>query len=172
VRRTCRITSSTRIAADTVPSNLDRVKQRIVIAVDGSPGAQQAVAVGLDLAAARSAEVVFVHFSSAAGQFSDIHPNAGPTQDEIEEADPVLRAAAEAARERDVRLQLETHDEHGTGDIAAAIAGIAEGREASLIVVGTRGRGALTSAVLGSVSRGLLGLAPVPVVVVHDPSGS
>jgi nucleotide-binding universal stress UspA family protein len=38
--------------------------------------------------------------------------------------------------------------------------------------VGTRGRGALTSAVLGSVSRGLLGLAPVPVVVVHDPSGS
>ena len=43
---------------------------------------------------------------------------------------------------------------------------IAESEQADLLVVGSRGHGALKSAVLGSVSRELAAHAPCPVVVV------
>ena len=40
-----------------------------------------------------------------------------------------------------------------------------------MIVVGSRGRGAIASTVLGSVSSGLVHNADVPVLVVPDPAG-
>jgi nucleotide-binding universal stress UspA family protein len=139
----------------------------IVIATDGSPPARRAVGIGLEIAAARRTGVLLVHFSPAARELFEADPMKGPTQAQIEAADPVLREAAEAARGRGVEPELEIADEHGTDDIAAAIAGIAEGRDAGMIVVGTRGRGAVASAVLGSVSHDLLSVATVPVVAVH-----
>jgi nucleotide-binding universal stress UspA family protein len=139
----------------------------ILIATDGSPPAQQATAVGLDLALAQGADVLFVHFSPLAASLFEDDPREGPSQQMIEDADPVLRAAAEQARARGLRFELDIADEHGTSDIAAAIAGIAEGKGAAFIVVGTRGRGAVTSAILGSVTHGLLNVSPVPVVVTH-----
>jgi len=140
---------------------------RILIATDGSPAAARAVEVGLEIAAARRAEVVFVHFSPVAGPLFEAAPIHGPAQEEIEAADPVLRAAAAAARARGVPARLQIADERGTDNIAAAIVGIAEGVEAGAIVLGTRGRGALASVLLGSVARGVLELAEMPVVVVH-----
>jgi nucleotide-binding universal stress UspA family protein len=43
-------------------------------------------------------------------------------------------------------------------------------RAAGLLVVGSRGRGALGAAMLGSVSRGVLHHAECPVAVVRSPS--
>lgn len=139
----------------------------IVIAVDGSPAAVQATVVGLDLAATRGSKVVFVHFSPVARLLFEKEPQKGPSQQEIEQADPVLAAAAQEARARGIDFELEAVDEHGTSDIATDIAGIAEGKDADLIVVGTRGRGAIAGAVLGSVSHRLLSLSRLPVVVTH-----
>jgi len=139
----------------------------IVIATDGSAAAVKAVEVGLAQAVAQASDVVFVHFSPAAGPLFDANPKAGPSQAEVEAADPVLRAAAEAARARGVQARLEILDEHGAGDLAASLVGIASGSDASMIIVGTRGHGAIASAVLGSVSRSLLSFSTVPVLVVH-----
>lgn len=57
----------------------------------------------------------------------------------------------------------------GIGRPADAIAARARAMEADLIVVGTRGRGALASTILGSVSAGVLDRAPCPVLVARSP---
>ena len=139
----------------------------IVIAVDGSPAADHATAVGLDIAAAQKAKVLFVHFSPIWRSLFESEPVDGPSQQTIEQEDPVLGAAAKEARARGVGFELELVDEHGAKAIADSIVGIAEGRDAQLIVVGTRGRGAVTGAVLGSVSHELLGISRLPVVVTR-----
>lgn len=139
----------------------------IVIATDGSAAAAKAVEVGLDLAVARANDVVFVHFSPAARPLLAANPEAGPSQAAVEAADPVLGAAAEAARERGVQATLKIMDEESAGDLAATLAGIASGLDATMIVVGTRGHGAIASAVLGSVSRTLLSFSDLPVLVAH-----
>jgi nucleotide-binding universal stress UspA family protein len=147
------------------------VNRSILVAVDGSAAADQAVAVALDLAAVQGARAVFVHYSPLADRLWQEEAEDGPSQEAIEAADPVLRSAAEQARRRGLDFELELVDERGTGDIAASLAGIAEGRGASLVVVGSRGRGAIAGAVLGSVSQGLLRLSRVPVLVTHAADG-
>lgn len=139
----------------------------IVIATDGSAAATKAVEVGLGIAGGQRGGVVFVHYSPLAEALFDADPQTGPSQAAIEQADPVLRAAAEAARALEVPVQLELHSEHRAGDIAASLAGLALGLDAVMIVVGTRGHGAAAGALLGSVSRSLLSLSDLPVVVVH-----
>ena len=56
------------------------------------------------------------------------------------------------------------------GNAAEAILGVAQARGADEIVVGSRGRGRLARAALGSVSHELLNRSDVPVVVIpHVP---
>ncbi len=53
--------------------------------------------------------------------------------------------------------------------IAAAILSVADDVDAKAIVLGTRGRGGVTSMMLGSVSRAVLHHADRPVLVVPSP---
>ena len=139
----------------------------VVIGVDGSPAATRATEVGVALAASLGAQVVFIHFSPLAEKLFQEDPENGPSQERLEEADPVLAAAAKAAKARGVTAELRIQDEHGSAMIAADLAGVAEGEDAALVVVGNRGRSEVADVVLGSVSHELLRLSRVPVVVVH-----
>ena len=51
--------------------------------------------------------------------------------------------------------------------IAANLAGLADGVDATLVVVGNRGRSEVADVVLGSVSHELLRMSSRPVVVVQ-----
>jgi nucleotide-binding universal stress UspA family protein len=139
----------------------------IVVGVDGSPAAKRASDVGVGLAASLGAQVLFVHFSPLAETLFGEDPQNGPSQERLEEADPVLREAAGAARAGGVRAELWLQDERRAGTIAANLAGMADGLDAEMIVVGNRGRSEVADLVLGSVSHELLRMSTRPVVVVH-----
>ncbi|HEX5468008.1 MAG TPA: universal stress protein [Gaiellaceae bacterium] len=81
------------------------------------------------------------HVEAAADMLSELIVDAGLDQDEVEQ-----------------RVLL--------GFAAERLADLADEEDAELIVVGSRGRGAVKSALLGSVSTSLVGVARRPVLVV------
>jgi nucleotide-binding universal stress UspA family protein len=143
-------------------------RKLILVAVDGSPAAVAAVAAALEVASAMQAGVRFVHASSPlAEDLYDEFAVEGPPTEEVLSRDPVLAEACAQAREAGIEPEVElVAAEHGA-DLAAAIAGIASGSGASMVVTGSRGRGPVAGAVLGSVSGNLIKYAAVPVLVVH-----
>jgi len=85
-----------------------------------------------------------------------------PAQLFAEAADVVARGASHAA-DQYPELSITTHAVVG----GAAVALVQASESASLVVVGSRGRGPATSAVLGSVSFAVTAHAYCPVVVVR-----
>jgi nucleotide-binding universal stress UspA family protein len=139
--------------------------KKILIATDGSPAAVEAVAFGLELAAEHGAEAIFVHVAPAV----DIVPIAGfgMTGSLPHELNDVDREPLDAA--------VALADHHGVvaatkllrGNTAEEIVAYADSLAAELTVVGSRGYGAIATALLGSVSRGVLRESKRPVLVVR-----
>src|SRR3954451_19111671 len=140
---------------------------RIVCGVDGSEQAGHAASAALRLADRLGAQLTLVHVTptrSAApvDRFPyGVDPGAVTRSTELafSEAEDAFNSlssdVATASLEREVRL----------GEPAAVLAQVAADCDAALIVVGSRGRGAWRSAVLGSVSSDLARLAPCPVMI-------
>jgi nucleotide-binding universal stress UspA family protein len=136
----------------------------IVWATDGSELADNALAVVVDLARIHTSKIVAVHADERLqGRFG----GAPVLADEPELRDKI-HAQVEQLRETglDAELKVAVGSTHPADEL---IAETARQVEADLIVVGTHGRGAIGSALLGSVAKGLLHLAPCPVLVVPPP---
>jgi nucleotide-binding universal stress UspA family protein len=147
----------------------------VVCGVDGSDNARIALRVAADLAARLGHQLVVAHVVSPpavpagrTGHFAG-HGMAAPAGVDVE----VHRDAA-----RDLVERILAEEDLGDaawrvelGFPAERLAEIADDEEAELVVVGSRGRGAFTSAFLGSVSHELIGLARCPVLVVRDAAG-
>jgi nucleotide-binding universal stress UspA family protein len=141
---------------------------RILIATDGSPAALQAVELGLELAEEHGSQVTFVHVAPAA----DVLPVAGfalagpvSVPHDLDDNDrSSLDEALELAEQRGVpaltRLLV--------GGPARRIIDYANEIDADLIVVGSRGLGAIGGTLLGSVSRKVLHDAKRPVLIVRE----
>ena len=141
---------------------------RIVVGVDGSAHARQALRFALAEAALRGARVVVV------GSWA-IPPLAATGVGMIPAFDLLRAELADSASEvlsrelaevADVAAGVEVEQHVAQGDAAGVLVEAAAG--ADLLVVGSRGRGGVTGTVLGSVSRACLHHAPCPVAVVHD----
>jgi nucleotide-binding universal stress UspA family protein len=154
-------------AAPTLPE----LPRRILVAVDGSGPSLRAAELAAALARAAHGSVVLLHAVDPrwlrqlpAG--TALAARLGLRADELEHE---LREDAEAQLERcrrvcesaavpvSVRVELEAP--------ARAIAEAAE--KADLVVIGSRGLGALGGAALGSLSHRVLGVTRKPVLVVH-----
>jgi nucleotide-binding universal stress UspA family protein len=139
--------------------------KKILIATDGSSAAREAVELGLELAQEHAAEVTFVHVAPVLDRSVVVGlgvPAALPHRIDELDRKPLEDALAVAA-ERDVDAQAELL----AGVPADEIVAYADTIDADLIVVGSRGRGAVATALLGSVSRGVLHEARRPVLVVR-----
>lgn len=139
--------------------------KKILIATDGSPSAQEAVEVGLEMAADQGADVVFVHVllpeEFILGRGAPAH--AVPHEVALDESETALQAAAAAADEAGVSYELERI----SGDTVPEILAVADAKDVDVIVVGSRGRNPLVSALFGSVSRGVLSESKRSVLVVR-----
>ena len=139
--------------------------QRILIATDGSDSALEAVELGLELARAEHAEATIIHVTVpiewAVYPFGPL--DAIPDEARAVADDDALRAALERAAEKGVVA----HPVSVLGDPVTEVAAYAERMHADLIVIGSRGLGGVTSALLGSVSKGVLRHAERPVLVVR-----
>ena len=147
---------------------------RAMLCYDGSEGSERAIAQAARQLRDRPAEVVSVwqmiaHVTSSAliGAPEDVVLSAGQRLDQESErraqelADEGAARASEAgfADVRGVAVR-------GRSNVWAAIVGAAAEREAAVVVTGSRGRSAIRSALLGSVSRGVATHCSAPVLVV------
>ena len=138
---------------------------KILIATDGSRSAREALAFGLELANAQGAEVVVVHVVPAfdlVGASAFCVPSALPhAPSAVDRA--VLEEASTLAEEAGVVVQTAVLRGNPVDEIVA----YADSIDADMIVVGSRGHGAVASALLGSVSQEVLHEARRPVLVVR-----
>lgn len=137
---------------------------RVVVGIDGSPGAETALRFAADEASQRGLPLRIVcAWGPPAGTY--VGEAFAPTADGIVEAehhaDDVLRAALERLAGGGA---IETEALSIEGHPAKVL--IEQSQDAALLVVGSRGRGAAASLLLGSVSQKLAHHAPCPLVIV------
>ena len=139
----------------------------IVVGVDGSRSSNQALAWAVDQAVAERRALTLVHaISAVTPAFTDaaiVYPEGA--RQAITEAGHEVLAAARAEVERRAPA-VEVHEVFRLEDPREVLLGLS--RDASLVVVGSRGRGKVRSLLLGSVGVAVVRHAESPVVV-HRP---
>ncbi|HZO36160.1 MAG TPA: universal stress protein [Solirubrobacteraceae bacterium] len=149
-------------------------RSRVLIAYDGSDGAEHALRVTAKLLPESEAIVLYV-FSSMPASLTPLAGMGMPPELDIDTSELERRAAELARQGADLATRLgllgqpTTFDAAGASGIWSAIIRIAGEQEAGLIVIGSRGRAGLRAALLGSVSNGVVHHADRPVLVVPHP---
>ena len=137
-------------------------KKRYLVATDGSAGAHAALREAITLAREADAGLTVAYVRHAPLPFLGHPYYECALSRELGEAH---KAVTEAAREAG-SVGLEAETEILEGNAADRIVELARSREVDLIIVGCRGRGAVTGVVLGSVSGSVVHKADRPVLVV------
>jgi nucleotide-binding universal stress UspA family protein len=135
----------------------------IVWATDGSKAADRALPYAKALVERSGAKLVVVHAKELMSGRAAGYPVAA-NEDEIEAK---VRKQSKDLQDEGVPLRLEI-TQGIAGHTAHLIAEAAEAARADVIVVGTRGHGAVAGLLLGSVTQRLLHIAPCPVFAVPD----
>ena len=138
----------------------------ILVGIDGSAQALEAMREALHLAACTGDDLLVVTV------WHERHATLGIPMGVEVERDAAVEAAARGAAVAQA-IGLEPEVVIGHGQPGQQICAVAREREARMIVVGSRGRGRVGEALLGSVSAHVIRHAPCPVLVVRaTPSGS
>ena len=140
---------------------------KILIPMDGSENALRAVRHALDTRHWYTTPVA-VHLLNVQQPVASGAVKMFISRDQLQEYyEEEGHAALKAARDLVQAAGLECHARVGIGDVAPTIAGFAKSEGCDLIVMGTRGMGAVGNMVLGSVATKVIHLAPVPVQLVR-----
>ena len=160
---TMNVASHAHCTVVTVPTGLTNAGEGkgIVVGVDASEVTKAAIGFAFHEAAATGQAVTAVHAWVEPVTMSPMTQDTAGYGRAREEA--LTKMLAPWREEHpDVVVARRVIREHPVHALAAAADG------AQLLVVGCRGRGAVRSMILGSVSHGVLHLATCPVAIVHD----
>jgi nucleotide-binding universal stress UspA family protein len=141
--------------------------QRIVVATDGSPGANRAVDAAARLAKAvgGSLEILTIGGNNITGaELRRLADTGGDVSEALESASNQILKLAQKRAQRVGVSRLKTQCEWGNP--AEMIIDKVRREKADILVVGRRGRGRLSGLLLGSVSQKVASLAPCIVMVV------
>ena len=143
----------------------DRVP--IVIATDGSEAAEAAVVEGARVARTLGTTAILVYVRPSLGSLGEPY-----YQEKLSEQMAHARGALDRANELVVQEGVDAEEEILEGSAADRVVELARDRNARLIVVGSRGLGAVAGALLGSVSSAIIHRTDRPVLVVPKPSAA
>ena len=140
--------------------------RHIMVATDGSKGANRAVDVAAELAKALAGDLLIAtgadtSLGEEARQLARAEGSIGDAMEALM-AQTLKTAEIRARRLGVTQVELRT----GSGDVAQSLIEIAASSSVEMVVLGRRGRGQLAGLLLGSVSQKLVSLAPCAVVVV------
>jgi nucleotide-binding universal stress UspA family protein len=139
------------------------VVKNIMVAIDGSESAAEALDTAIELARQMGAKL---HVLAVRPPHVPGHAGAGPPMTEIEEIHGSQHVAdAAVQRARAAGVDAAPHVDHGP--VAERIAQVATELDADLLIVGSRGMGALHGALAGSVSHALVSRSPAPLMIVR-----
>jgi nucleotide-binding universal stress UspA family protein len=144
---------------------------RIVVGMDGSPGAEQALAYAIRVARPGHAEVVAV---AVMEPLPPVYAGLGAYPMEYPSEADIAKLETQLRREWCAPLAesgLRWRSMVRVGRPAVEIERIARDEHAELIVVGRRGRGSFAELLLGSVSHELSHTAQTPVLIVSRRRG-
>jgi nucleotide-binding universal stress UspA family protein len=142
----------------------------IIVGIDGSAESDAAVGWAAHDAAIRGLPLTVVHVESpAAATWSQAPVLEESAGEQLAEGRSLLAHASTIARD----AIADTAQVHITGELLSSATPVPtlveQSKDAELIVVGSRGRGALSRSILGSVSAGLISHAHCPVALIrHD----
>jgi nucleotide-binding universal stress UspA family protein len=151
---------------------------RILLAIDGSEDAQLAATTAVDVANSTGSDLHIIHarlgLPWTTGYYSATEPpttNIGSEEEARQRVlqwldDQVERIEAEGGSVTQAHLRLGTLAE-GPITVAEQIISLAEEIRVGLIVVGSRGRGGIRRALMGSVSDSVVRHAHCPVLVAR-----
>ena len=149
-----------------------RVFKHLLVATDGSKHAERAVTEAADLAKAAGADLTVMTvvpepspWMLGAGWGGYVPPVGLEelTKESEQQYAQMLESALQSIPEELGAKQLIAH-----GSPAEAILEQARSGRYDLVVMGSRGRGAVKSLLLGSVSHNVVQASPLAVLIVHD----
>jgi nucleotide-binding universal stress UspA family protein len=152
---------------------------KVLLATDGSEEAELAARTAADLAQKTSSELHMIYVFGIAPVGTPVYLEATDLQGEALEEEAEEQISEQRAREVLDAEVGKVRSAGGTlveahlieGRIAPEIVALAEQIGAGLIVMGSRGRGGIRRALMGSVSDAVVRHAHCPVLVVRAVSG-
>jgi nucleotide-binding universal stress UspA family protein len=138
--------------------------ERILLAVDGSEHALHAAKIAGDLARAmRARELRIVAAYEPVPAYLGEPNLSNAINTRLHDVETTIQEARDAVGETPAELLTGTLE----GSIAEAIINTADAHHSDLIVMGSRGRGRLAGAILGSNSQKVVSEASCPVLIVR-----
>ncbi len=135
--------------------------KKILVAVDGSDAASHAVRTAVTLAKGLGAEITLAHVVPPSFVPPEVPFGVQPwTEEAIKAGEQLLEGSAKEAGMTCERLNL-------TGSPAERLADVAETGNFDLVVVGSKGRGAVSRMLIGSVTDRLVHICKRPILVVR-----